>query len=80
MSCSQEKEGPTEKSPPSPVHSEREALLVGKSNITFLHQSDRHALMRYGTNSSSSAAASSASYGAVLVVFHTQVLVIIKLH
>lgn len=29
VSCSQEKEGPTEKTPPSPVHSEREALLVG---------------------------------------------------
>lgn len=29
VSCSQEKEGHTEKNPPSPVHSEREALLVG---------------------------------------------------
>ncbi|KAA8588719.1 hypothetical protein FQN60_010064 [Etheostoma spectabile] len=28
VSCSQEKEGPTEKNPPSPVRSEREALLV----------------------------------------------------
>ncbi|XP_029020498.1 ecto-NOX disulfide-thiol exchanger 2 isoform X2 [Betta splendens] len=36
MSCSQEKEGPTEKSPQSPVHSEREALLVGIIS-TFLH-------------------------------------------
>ncbi|XP_029297099.1 ecto-NOX disulfide-thiol exchanger 2 isoform X2 [Cottoperca gobio] len=36
VSCSQEKEGPTEKSPPSPVHSEREALLVGIIS-TFLH-------------------------------------------
>ncbi|XP_037316555.2 ecto-NOX disulfide-thiol exchanger 2 isoform X3 [Pungitius pungitius] len=34
--CSQEKEGPTEKNPPSPVHSEREALLVGIIS-TFLH-------------------------------------------
>ncbi|XP_029957549.1 ecto-NOX disulfide-thiol exchanger 2 isoform X2 [Salarias fasciatus] len=36
VSCSQEKEGPTEKSPSSPVHSEREALLVGIIS-TFLH-------------------------------------------
>ncbi|AWP11811.1 putative ecto-NOX disulfide-thiol exchanger 2-like, partial [Scophthalmus maximus] len=36
VSCSQEKEGPTEKTPPSPVHSEREALLVGIIS-TFLH-------------------------------------------
>ncbi|XP_042348768.1 ecto-NOX disulfide-thiol exchanger 2 isoform X3 [Plectropomus leopardus] len=36
VSCSQEKEGPTEKNPPSPVHSEREALLVGIIS-TFLH-------------------------------------------
>uniref|UniRef100_A0A673BJV1 RRM domain-containing protein n=1 Tax=Sphaeramia orbicularis TaxID=375764 RepID=A0A673BJV1_9TELE len=36
VSCSQEKEGPTEKSPQSPVHSEREALLVGIIS-TFLH-------------------------------------------
>ncbi|XP_026214058.1 ecto-NOX disulfide-thiol exchanger 2 isoform X2 [Anabas testudineus] len=36
VSCSQEKEGPTEKHPPSPVHSEREALLVGIIS-TFLH-------------------------------------------
>uniref|UniRef100_A0A3Q3MML1 Ecto-NOX disulfide-thiol exchanger 2 n=1 Tax=Mastacembelus armatus TaxID=205130 RepID=A0A3Q3MML1_9TELE len=36
VSCSQEKEGPTEKYPPSPVHSEREALLVGIIS-TFLH-------------------------------------------
>uniref|UniRef100_A0A3Q3L5Y8 Ecto-NOX disulfide-thiol exchanger 2 n=1 Tax=Labrus bergylta TaxID=56723 RepID=A0A3Q3L5Y8_9LABR len=34
--CSQEKEGPTEKTPSSPVHSEREALLVGIIS-TFLH-------------------------------------------
>ncbi|XP_034739255.1 ecto-NOX disulfide-thiol exchanger 2 isoform X3 [Etheostoma cragini] len=36
VSCSQEKEGPTEKNPPSPVRSEREALLVGIIS-TFLH-------------------------------------------
>ncbi|XP_034545594.1 ecto-NOX disulfide-thiol exchanger 2 isoform X1 [Notolabrus celidotus] len=36
VSCSQEKEGPTEKSPQSPVQSEREALLVGIIS-TFLH-------------------------------------------
>lgn len=36
VSCSQEREGPTEKNPPSPVHSEREALLVGIIS-TFLH-------------------------------------------
>ncbi|XP_041845922.1 ecto-NOX disulfide-thiol exchanger 2 isoform X2 [Melanotaenia boesemani] len=36
VSCSQEKEGPTEKSQPSPIHSEREALLVGIIS-TFLH-------------------------------------------
>ncbi|KAM4555869.1 ecto-NOX disulfide-thiol exchanger 2 isoform 2-T3 [Odontesthes bonariensis] len=36
VSCSQEKEGPTEKNPSSPVHSEREALLVGIIS-TFLH-------------------------------------------
>ncbi|XP_075959048.1 ecto-NOX disulfide-thiol exchanger 2 isoform X3 [Anarhichas minor] len=36
VSCSQEKEGPTERNPPSPVHSEREALLVGIIS-TFLH-------------------------------------------
>ncbi|KAM7000378.1 ecto-NOX disulfide-thiol exchanger 2-like isoform 2-T2 [Tautogolabrus adspersus] len=36
VSCSQEKEGPTEKTPSSPVHSEREALLVGIIS-TFLH-------------------------------------------
>ncbi|XP_073343306.1 ecto-NOX disulfide-thiol exchanger 2 isoform X5 [Pagrus major] len=36
VSCSQEKEGPMEKSPPSPIHSEREALLVGIIS-TFLH-------------------------------------------
>ncbi|XP_023253912.1 ecto-NOX disulfide-thiol exchanger 2-like [Seriola lalandi dorsalis] len=36
VSCSQEKEGPTEKNPPSPIHSEREALLVGIIS-TFLH-------------------------------------------
>ncbi|XP_077956847.1 ecto-NOX disulfide-thiol exchanger 2 isoform X7 [Gasterosteus aculeatus] len=36
VSCSQEKDGPTEKSPQSPVHSEREALLVGIIS-TFLH-------------------------------------------
>ncbi|KAM4622041.1 ecto-NOX disulfide-thiol exchanger 2-like isoform 2-T2 [Polymixia lowei] len=36
VSCSQEKEGPPEKSPPGPVHSEREALLVGIIS-TFLH-------------------------------------------
>ncbi|XP_069387173.1 ecto-NOX disulfide-thiol exchanger 2 isoform X6 [Paralichthys olivaceus] len=36
VSCSQEKEGPTERTPPSPVHSEREALLVGIIS-TFLH-------------------------------------------
>uniref|UniRef100_A0A3P9K733 Ecto-NOX disulfide-thiol exchanger 2 n=1 Tax=Oryzias latipes TaxID=8090 RepID=A0A3P9K733_ORYLA len=36
VSCSQEKEGPTEKTPQSPVHSEREALLVGIIS-TFLH-------------------------------------------
>ncbi|KAK2848886.1 hypothetical protein Q5P01_008720 [Channa striata] len=34
--CGQEKEGPKEKSPQSPVHSEREALLVGIIS-TFLH-------------------------------------------
>ncbi|XP_068448554.1 ecto-NOX disulfide-thiol exchanger 2 isoform X3 [Clinocottus analis] len=36
VSCSQEKEAPTEKNPLSPVHSEREALLVGIIS-TFLH-------------------------------------------
>uniref|UniRef100_A0A8C5H025 RRM domain-containing protein n=1 Tax=Gouania willdenowi TaxID=441366 RepID=A0A8C5H025_GOUWI len=36
VSCSQEKEGPTERSPTSPIHSEREALLVGIIS-TFLH-------------------------------------------
>nr|XP_046262920.1 ecto-NOX disulfide-thiol exchanger 2-like isoform X3 [Scatophagus argus] len=36
VSCSQEKEGPTEKRQQSPVHSEREALLVGIIS-TFLH-------------------------------------------
>lgn len=36
VSCSQEKEGPTEKHPPSPVHSEREALLVGTSAHVLL--------------------------------------------
>ncbi|XP_041652815.1 ecto-NOX disulfide-thiol exchanger 2-like isoform X3 [Cheilinus undulatus] len=36
VSCSQEKEGPTEKSPSSPVYSEREAVLVGIIS-TFLH-------------------------------------------
>ncbi|CAB1325635.1 unnamed protein product [Coregonus sp. 'balchen'] len=37
VSCSQEKESlPPEKSPSSPVHSEREALLVGIIS-TFLH-------------------------------------------
>nr|XP_043896200.1 ecto-NOX disulfide-thiol exchanger 2 isoform X2 [Solea senegalensis] len=36
VSCSQEKEGPAEKASPSPVHSEREALLVGIIS-TFLH-------------------------------------------
>ncbi|XP_041653487.1 ecto-NOX disulfide-thiol exchanger 2-like isoform X2 [Cheilinus undulatus] len=36
VSCSQERDGPTEKSPSSPVHSEREALLVGIIS-TFLH-------------------------------------------
>ncbi|XP_071376915.1 ecto-NOX disulfide-thiol exchanger 2 [Centroberyx affinis] len=36
VSCSQEKEGLPEKNPPSPVHSEREALLVGIIS-TFLH-------------------------------------------
>ncbi|XP_030595589.1 ecto-NOX disulfide-thiol exchanger 2 [Archocentrus centrarchus] len=36
VSCSQEKEGPTERNPLSPVHSEREALLVGIIS-TFLH-------------------------------------------
>ncbi|KAM9741658.1 ecto-NOX disulfide-thiol exchanger 2 isoform 1-T1 [Menidia menidia] len=36
VSCSQEKEGPTEKNPSSPIHSEREALLVGIIS-TFLH-------------------------------------------
>ncbi|XP_074530066.1 ecto-NOX disulfide-thiol exchanger 2-like isoform X2 [Halichoeres trimaculatus] len=36
VSCSQEKEGPTEKNQQSPVHSEREALLVGIIS-TFLH-------------------------------------------
>ncbi|KAG8003875.1 Ecto-NOX disulfide-thiol exchanger 2 [Nibea albiflora] len=36
VSCSQEKEGPTEKNPQSPVQSEREALLVGIIS-TFLH-------------------------------------------
>ncbi|XP_076005055.1 ecto-NOX disulfide-thiol exchanger 2-like isoform X3 [Genypterus blacodes] len=36
VSCSQEKEAPPEKSPQSPVHSEREALLVGIIS-TFLH-------------------------------------------
>ncbi|KAM4621245.1 ecto-NOX disulfide-thiol exchanger 2 isoform 2-T3 [Polymixia lowei] len=36
VSCSQEKEGLPEKSPPSPVQSEREALLVGIIS-TFLH-------------------------------------------
>uniref|UniRef100_A0AAV2MKS7 RRM domain-containing protein n=1 Tax=Knipowitschia caucasica TaxID=637954 RepID=A0AAV2MKS7_KNICA len=36
VSCSQEKEAPTERSPQSPVQSEREALLVGII-CTFLH-------------------------------------------
>ncbi|TNN71267.1 Ecto-NOX disulfide-thiol exchanger 2 [Liparis tanakae] len=36
VSCSQEKEVPPEKTPLSPVHSEREALLVGIIS-TFLH-------------------------------------------
>ncbi|XP_061895928.1 ecto-NOX disulfide-thiol exchanger 2 isoform X2 [Entelurus aequoreus] len=36
VSCTQEKEGPTEKRQTSPVHSEREALLVGIIS-TFLH-------------------------------------------
>uniref|UniRef100_A0A8C6K7Z3 Ecto-NOX disulfide-thiol exchanger 2 n=1 Tax=Nothobranchius furzeri TaxID=105023 RepID=A0A8C6K7Z3_NOTFU len=36
VSCSQEKRGPTERNSPSPVHSEREALLVGIIS-TFLH-------------------------------------------
>lgn len=36
VSCSQEKEGPTERGPSSPVHSEREAVLVGIIS-TFLH-------------------------------------------
>ncbi|XP_068596455.1 ecto-NOX disulfide-thiol exchanger 2 [Brachionichthys hirsutus] len=36
VSCSQEREGPTEKSPPSPIQSEREAVLVGIIS-TFLH-------------------------------------------
>ncbi|XP_053734289.1 ecto-NOX disulfide-thiol exchanger 2 isoform X1 [Synchiropus splendidus] len=36
VSCSPEKEGPTEKMPTSPIHSEREALLVGIIS-TFLH-------------------------------------------
>ncbi|XP_029917852.1 ecto-NOX disulfide-thiol exchanger 2-like [Myripristis murdjan] len=36
VSCSQEKEGLPEKNHPSPVHSEREALLVGIIS-TFLH-------------------------------------------
>ncbi|XP_034064016.1 ecto-NOX disulfide-thiol exchanger 2 isoform X1 [Gymnodraco acuticeps] len=36
VSCSQEKEGPQEKNPLSPVNSEREALLVGII-ATFLH-------------------------------------------
>ncbi|XP_061747586.1 ecto-NOX disulfide-thiol exchanger 2 isoform X1 [Nerophis ophidion] len=36
VSCSQEKEGPTEKRQTTPVHSEREALLVGIIS-TFLH-------------------------------------------
>ncbi|KAM3867328.1 ecto-NOX disulfide-thiol exchanger 2-like isoform 3-T3 [Diretmus argenteus] len=36
VSCSQEKEGPPEKNPPSPVHSERDASLVGIIS-TFLH-------------------------------------------
>ncbi|MEQ2287600.1 Ecto-NOX disulfide-thiol exchanger 2 [Ameca splendens] len=36
VSCSQEKRGPTEKNPASPIHSEREALLVGIIS-TFLH-------------------------------------------
>ncbi|XP_028816778.1 ecto-NOX disulfide-thiol exchanger 2 isoform X3 [Denticeps clupeoides] len=36
VSCSQEKEGQPEKGPPSPVRSEREALLVGIIS-TFLH-------------------------------------------
>lgn len=37
VSFSQEKEGPTEKNPPSPVHSEREALLVGTLMLRLLH-------------------------------------------
>ncbi|XP_038137286.1 ecto-NOX disulfide-thiol exchanger 2 isoform X2 [Cyprinodon tularosa] len=36
LSCSQEKRGPTEKNSTSPIHSEREALLVGIIS-TFLH-------------------------------------------
>uniref|UniRef100_A0A1A8JWX1 Ecto-NOX disulfide-thiol exchanger 2 n=1 Tax=Nothobranchius kuhntae TaxID=321403 RepID=A0A1A8JWX1_NOTKU len=36
VSCNQEKKGPTERNSPSPVHSEREALLVGIIS-TFLH-------------------------------------------
>ncbi|XP_034037789.1 ecto-NOX disulfide-thiol exchanger 2-like isoform X1 [Thalassophryne amazonica] len=36
VSCSQDKEGPSEKNPRSPIHSEREALLVGIIS-TFLH-------------------------------------------
>ncbi|TKS72141.1 Ecto-NOX disulfide-thiol exchanger 1 [Collichthys lucidus] len=36
VSCSQEEEGPPEKKPPSPVHSERDALLVGIIS-TFLN-------------------------------------------
>lgn len=36
VSCSQEKRGPTEKNSTSPIHSEREALLVGIIS-TFLH-------------------------------------------
>ncbi|XP_070769158.1 ecto-NOX disulfide-thiol exchanger 2-like [Enoplosus armatus] len=36
VSCSQEKDGLPEKNPPSPVHSERDALLVGIIS-TFLH-------------------------------------------
>lgn len=36
VSCSQEKEGPTEKTLQSPVHSEREAVLVGTLIYFFI--------------------------------------------
>lgn len=42
VSCSQEKEGPTEKNPQSPVQSEREALLVGTLTIVTFPASRRH--------------------------------------